>query len=453
MTTPPAAVRGGAASSRLGVRDQLALSVLWFALNFQSAALLPIVIPAQVLLFVNPGAVASARQAVFLAWLGAIGAIASVVSQPIAGALSDRTPAPFGRRRPYLVVGGAVMLLGASVMGVSLSLAAYLAGYVVYWLANNVLTAAYQGLLPDRVPRGQRGTASGYLGLMTILGNIGSLALAALLLAEAGSGKAIEPAVRRGALLFILITGIVVVAGVAVTVAGVPEASPAQPPPSAPASARRPRLLRLFIDPLRHDNFRWVFLTRALVMLGLTLFLTFIEYYFAGVAHVPNFIASTASLALLALVGATAAALVTGIYSDRVGRIRLVAVSTSLMAVAALIFVIAPERVPLWPLGLVFGVGYGAYTSTDWALAVDSLPTLAAAAKDMGIWSIASTLPGVLAPLLGGLVIGMTASLGNTSLGYRAVFALAALFLVMGAIFVFRIRESPVDRARSLDRR
>ena len=442
---PPPAIAGPALRTRLSVRDQLALSVLWFALNFQSAALLPIVIPAQVLLFVNPGAIASAQQAIFLAWLGAIGAVASVLSQPIAGALSDRTPAALGRRRPYLLAGGLVMLLGAAAMGLSPSLAAFLAGYVVYWVANNALTAAYQGLLPDQVPPGQRGTASGYLGLMTILGNIGSLGLAAILLVQAGSGTAIDAAVRRGALLFFAITGVVVIAGVVVTVYGVPEAPlPASTTPR-PRPGARDRLLRLFAEPFRHANFRWVFATRALVMLGLTLFLTFIEYYFAGVAHVQNFVASTASLALLALVGATGAALVTGMYSDRIGRVRLVSVSTSLMAVAAVVFVIAPERVPLWPLGLVFGVGYGAYTSTDWALAVDALPALSAAGKDMGIWSVASTLPGVFAPLLGGTVIGAAAARGGTAFGYRAVFALAALFLLMGAVLVFQIRE-PSDR-------
>ena len=40
---------------RLTVRDQFVLSVFWLSLNAQSAALFPIVIPLQILLFLPPG--------------------------------------------------------------------------------------------------------------------------------------------------------------------------------------------------------------------------------------------------------------------------------------------------------------------------------------------------------------------------------------------------------------
>jgi YkoP-like protein len=120
------------------------------------------------------------------------------------------------------------------------------------------------------------------------------------------------------------------------------------------------------------------------------------------------------------------------------------------MALPAITFVVAAGRIPLWPLGLVFGLGYGAYTSVDWALAVDSLPAQANAGKDLGIWSAASTLPAILAPALGGVVIALVGGVwGLTALGYQVVFALAAIFLALGAVFVSFIRGEP--GAASLD--
>jgi hypothetical protein len=61
----------------------------------------------------------------------------------------------------------------------------------------------------------------------------------------------------------------------------------------------------------------------------------------------------------------------------------------------------------------------------------------------MGVWSIASNLPSVLAPALGSVVIGGASALGiNSATAYRAVFGLAGIFLLLGGVFIFRVQES-----------
>jgi len=408
----------------LSMGEQITLSFYWLSLNFQMAALLPIVIPTQILLFVAPGAAGNAQQAIFLGWLSALGSVTALLVQPIVGAMSDRTAGRLGRRRPYVFAGTLLMLVGMGILGAARAVDAFIVGFLLVMFANSVASAAYQSLLPDRVAPEQRGAASGYMGVMTIIGNVGSLAVAAFLLGQVTPGVGFGASIRMGASLYYVLTGIVLIWGTWVTIAG--------------------------IAPWRHHNFTWVFLTRAFVMLGLTLFLTFIEYYFANVAHVTNFVQETAVLALLALLGAVTSAMALGVLSDRTGRVPVVFLSTGLMTLAAVVFVVAPENFLLWPLGIIFGLGYGAYTSVDWALGVDALPSLDAAGKDMGIWNIASTLPAILAPLLGSLVIAASDHFGEIALGYRLVFGVAAIFMLLGAAFILKVREE--ESAREQER-
>ncbi|WP_069805919.1 MFS transporter [Thermogemmatispora onikobensis] len=429
----------------LTVREQLVLSFLWLGLNIQSAALLPIVVPTQILLFVAPGQAGSAEQATFLGWLSAMGAFFSLVVPPIVGLLSDHTSSPFGRRRPYIVVGGGLTLVSALLLAGAVNAMLLVTGLALFQFASNVVWAAYQGVLPDLVPEDQRGEASGYMGLMTILGNVGSLGLAAWLFGGVSLGSLGASLITHGALIYYLVTDLVMLLGILVTAFGVHEL-PYHPGTLAESRLRSWERLRRWLSsnwvaPWRSSNFTTVFLTRFCVMMGLYLFMTFIEYYFANVAHVSNFVQQTAAVATLALVGALLSTLGLGLLSDHVRRAPLVCLATLIMGLPALAFVVAPAALPLWPLGLLFGLGYGAYTSVDWALAIDALPSLEVAAKDLGLWGASSNLPLTLAPLIGSLVISMAAGHDQTALGYRLVFALAAFFLLLGAVLVLRVRE------------
>lgn len=430
----------------LSLSKQLIISLLWFGLNFQNAALQPIIIPTQIVLFVSPKAVGSASQATFLGWISAAGALLAVLIPPIVGNLSDNTRSRMGRRRPYILCGSVFLLLGPFVLAMSRNTWFFLLGLLLYALGNNIVSAGYQGLIPDLVPEQQRGAASGYMGVMTVLGNIGSLLLAALLLGAVNTAAPSSEVIQNGTGFFYLITAIILVVSVLITQVGITE-TPLATNSDFPHASFFKHLDRQWwtsrwIDPWRDRNFTWVFLTRAFVMMGLTLFLTFIEYYFASVVGISQFVQFTAGIAILTLLGAIGSALALGIFSDHVQRTPVVASATTCMAVAALAFVLFPNTLVLWPLGLLFGLGYGAYTSVDWALAIDALPSLDNAGKDLGLWGASSNLPAILAPALGGMVIFLANLFGQTALGYRLIFILAAVFLFLGALLVRRVRAS-----------
>eukprot|EP00304_Pavlova_gyrans_P011798 CAMPEP_0206039370 /NCGR_PEP_ID=MMETSP1466-20131121/4713_1 /ASSEMBLY_ACC=CAM_ASM_001126 /TAXON_ID=44452 /ORGANISM="Pavlova gyrans, Strain CCMP608" /LENGTH=80 /DNA_ID=CAMNT_0053414005 /DNA_START=29 /DNA_END=268 /DNA_ORIENTATION=- len=53
----------------------------------------------------------------------------------------------------------------------------------------------------------------------------------------------------------------------------------------------------------------------------------------------------------------------------------------------------------------VFGLGFGCYLAVDFAMVLDVLPDASDAAKDMAVWSIALTLPQMLATPVGGFLL------------------------------------------------
>ena len=129
--------------------------------------------------------------------------------------------------------------------------------------------------------------------------------------------------------------------------------------------------------------------------------------------------------------------------AERVGIVRVVWLTSWIMAAAAIGYVLIalyPRLYLVVPLVLLFSVAFGAYGAVDWALALRVLPAGMDAGKDMGIWHISMVLPQMIGPgLTGWLITGLSVA-ASPRLGYVAAFALAAFWFVLAAILVRRVR-------------
>ncbi|MGE5139183.1 MAG: MFS transporter [Rudaea sp.] len=425
-----------AAKPRLSTFRQAMLSFFWFATSAHWAAILVVLLPAQALQI--GGDEFKGRG---LALILALGALVSMVVAPFFGALSDRTRLPLGRRRPWLIVGalmnavGLVALATIPTVPSSLFLFSLAFMWVEFW--NNFATAPYSALIPDVVPPEQRGSASGWLGLMTILGTfLGGLA--GLFLTTIGITN----------LYFFLIA--IILLGMIATVAFIRE-------PAAPAQLPRFRwgeFLRGLYRPLRDSpDFRWVVLTRLIVIMGQYTVQVFLLYYFTdvvkdfrlfGMELVPD--AGTAVTVFLSMLlfGAMVSTLQAGVLSDRYGRKLMVYIAGALQGIVALVLVFSNNFELAVLMGIVFGLGYGAYQSVDWALATDVLPSMDDYAKDMGVWHVADVFPQVIATPIAGILLDVFQMVGKSNgmptLGYSVIFAISALYFLLGTVFVRLIR-------------
>ena len=116
------------------------------------------------------------------------------------------------------------------------------------------------------------------------------------------------------------------------------------------------------------------------------------------------------------------------------------------MAVVGAAFILAPYLLPghvlmaAYIAGAVYGLGYGAYISVDWALVAAVLPSGKTFARDMGIWNIGVTIPQVFAAVFGGWMLTLGLTLGSQLFGYSLIFGSFVIFCVAGTVTVRYIR-------------
>jgi MFS family permease len=366
----------------------------------------------------------SAHKVAVLGWVTGIGAAAAMISNPVAGALSDRTASRFGRRRPW-IVGGA--LAGAAALALLAGQHA-LAGVIVGWcLAQAALNAMQAGLtaaVPDQVPVAQRGAVSGWIGLPQSLGVLLAVVLVTDVVAGNGGYVLLAACVVACALPFAFSTPDTRLGG--------------RPPLNWLVFARS-----FWLSPRRYPDFAWAWLTRFAVNLGNAMTLLYLLYFLRDRIHYARLFPGHKAedglivLILLYLAGVVVTAVAGGVISDRTGRRKLpVTVAGLVMASAAALLALWPR----WPVAMVaaaiIGLGYGVYLSVDQALVTQVLPSAAGRAKDLGLINIANSGPQVLAPAIAAPLVS---ELG----GYPSLYLSVAAITVLGSVFVQRIRTVP----------
>ena len=441
-------------AKRMTTLEQFYLSFFWFSSQVLWGAVLAVLVQSQVIRMVSEDIKGTAVGLVI-----GVGSLAGIFVPPLMGAWSDRVKFKMGRRRPFMLVGTAINLLALAGMayfpflsanplwGFSVAFWLFVAAYLLANFSNNFATAPYAALLPDVVPPAQRGAASGWLGLMTTLGNgVGIFVAGSIVNHQA-------PLAQFQSQIYLVYTiiGVLLVVGVLVTVLGTPE----KPLTTDPKPFRWDEFWRGLVNPFRSPDFFWVFFTRLLVTMGIFSIQNFLQLYMGDVVVVfkvfGTTLATTAegavtNVLLLLLVFAVFSAIVGGQLSDKYGRKLFVYLSGGIMAVVAIGLIVAHQYLAALIIGALFGIGYGAYTSVDCALATDVLPNMDDAAKDMGIWHIALTFPQLVTTPLAGFLLDTFQRVGKASgqptLGYTVIFSIAIVYFFLGTVFVRRVKKA-----------
>jgi MFS family permease len=349
-----------------------------------------------------------------------IGGIAGIVAGPLAGALSDRTRGPRGRRRPWAL--GGVWLSAVCLVATGFTSGPWAVGaaWVGVSVGVAVASAAFTALIADQLPASQRGAASAAVGSSQAVGIVLGVGLVVLL----GLG------VLAGYLMLAAL--IAVVGSAAALLLPDPPARASELPRRAHGPARRSRLASL-----RDRDFAWMLGGRLVAnvgnALGTALFLFFL-------LHGLNQKEAEAQDNLLLLivvytVFVVIASVGTGLVSDRTGRRRgLTVVSAVVQAASCAVIAIAPTFTVTLVAAALMGLGYGGFSTVGLAFATDLLPDEQDHARDLGIVNVTAALGQLIGPVLGA---GLVALVG----GFWLVFSAGCVLSLVGALLTWIARE------------
>ena len=354
-----------------------------------------------------------------LGWILGVGALMSVIGNPLAGALSDRTTSRLGRRKPWVLYGAMLGALGI----VALVLQSTVLGLAVVWgFCQATINGAYAGLtatIPDQVPVRQRGFVSGWVGLAQTVGIVLGVALVSIV---------VRPLVPGAVLVAILL--VLLVLPFVLRIKDIP----------LPVEEREPFHLVAFVkgfwvSPRLYPDFGWAWITRFLMQLGNALATLYLLYFLQDAVKYSDPAGGQTVLVALYALGTIITAVVAGRISDRSGRRKIYVVwSTVVMAFSAVILAFFPIFTAAMVAALILGLGYGIYLAVDQALVTQVLPTAIDRGRDLGVINIANAAPQVLAPVIAApIVTGAT--------GYTGLYLLTAVITLLSAVLVTRIKS------------
>ncbi len=196
--------------------------------------------------------------------------------------------------------------------------------------------------------------------------------------------------------------------------------------------------LAAFASALRDHDFRWAFIGRALLVLGYFAVSGYQLYILQDHAALPDGMKPEAAVAVLMPLTSVAMVVSTvlgGYLSDRFDRRKLfVGASALLSAVALVIPAVSTSWAAMLAFSVVNGLAFGCYMAVDTALVTMVLPKAEDAARDMGVLNIANAGPQIVAPFIASVVVSLSG-------GYTALFVVAAVLAVAGALAVKPIRS------------
>ncbi len=371
--------------------------------------------PIQILLPAQAEALAGGGgKEALLATVTGVGAVASLVANPLWGLLSDRMSTRGPRRRPVLVAGALVGAAGLVVLALAHDVPVMVLGWVLVQLGLNGPFAALIAMIADRVPAERRGLVGSLFGVAQIAGVV--------------AGTAVAVALDEGALGYVALAVAVPLLLVAIVLLREEGVARSEAPPEAAG-------FRAVLAGLRPTAaFAWAWTLRLLLNLVNALVLVYLYYYLADGVGVGDPGTWVLVLTLVNVAVTAVGAGVGGAWSDRIARRKVfVVAAAAALAAGAVLFAAFPVLPVVIGAAVLIGAGWGLFVSVDVAIITQVLPSDRSTGAMLGVANIASALPQALAPLIAVPLV----TIGG---GYPVLYLVTAAIGLLALVCLPRLR-------------
>jgi MFS family permease len=471
--------------------DYITVNTYWLGQSVYAQTLTPLVFPLLVQQFVG-----EAYKGTFLGSLRLWTLMAALLVQALAGMLSDHSTLRWGRRRPFILIGGVGNILLIAVI----ALISSLEGMTGYWLlfavaillqvSSNVAHGAVQGLIPDLVPEELRGRFSGIkavleipLPLILVAFTIGKLIgagqmwagilvamgilLVCLILTMFVREKPLQEAPPwdwSAFLRLLLMTGVFTAIILAMG-EGVKRLGPLVAGASSTtllivimgtvgllaigltvalgvwASVR----LSIGRDSHRNPSFSWWVTNRLAFLVGTTNLSGFAVYFLQARLGFSEEKAAGPASQLMMFVGVMIllTAIPSGWLADRFGAKRLTALSGIVAALGTLVVLLSPSLPIIYGGGILIGAATGIFFTANWALGTALVPQ-EEAGRYLGISNLAGAGAGAVGAYIGGPIADFfTVHVPDVpGLGYVIIFAIYGVLFLLSSVALMRVGRS-----------
>ena len=342
-------------------------------------------------------------------WAFAIGKIWDAVSDPAMGYISDHAKTRWGRRRPFILLGG-VLLLGTMVLmffdpGFEHELSLFVYVSVAFVLVNTAYTITnvpYSAIVPELTSDyDERTVINGFRNVFAVVGTFTAFVLVPVVVDAFGGGD-------YAWTMMALVMGGVMFLSALITFVTVPE-------PDITLAPSQDNVIKQYVDVLKMKEYLTVLFPWTLHIAGITFLQASLIYYFNNIYRQPGLLETAlATLLFSALVFIPLWVMI----AKRIGKKLTYNIGMSVFATAVILFFFLGE-----PLGPVYayvtmaiaGIGLATQYVMPYSLVADvvELDFANTGARREGVFFGLFTLVSKAGQGLAGLVSGLVLAAGN----------------------------------------